>query len=556
MAKYKSYNMIRTGLILMCILYNFGAYSQSKKANTTKLDQPKLVVGIVVDQMRYDFLYRYYDRLSENGFKRLINGGVNCINNHYNYTPTNTGPGHATIYAGSPPAINGIAGNDWYERSLGKNIYCTQDSSVSGVGSTGEAGEMSPRNLKVTSIADQVKLASGNKSKIIGIALKDRGAILPAGHSADAAYWHDNGTGNFSSSTYYMEKLPQWVEDFNKLNYSEKYLNTTWETLYPINSYTQSDIDNQPFENTLKGEDKPIFPHKYIAGKKYKYDNIRTSPFGNTMTADFAVAAIKGEQLGKHSATDFLAVSFSSTDYIGHSFGPNSIESEDAYLRLDKDFEKLLNTLDAEVGKDNYLLFLTADHGICDVPGHSHYYKLPGKVLDKSIFYKKINDHLNAALGEGKYLIEYEDYQYFVNFDLLKEKKIEYKDFFEVFKAGMMSNEGIAQIIDLHNIGDAMFPNFFLNKIKNGINPKRSGDILVIQEPGWISSYTTGTSHGSLYEYDTHVPLIFYGWGLKPAEIVAPVEITDIAPTVAALLHILAPTGNIGNPIEGVVRQK
>ena len=336
--------MARSIILIACLLQLTILCGQNKKSVPSKLEQPKLVVGVVVDQMRYDFLYRYYDRLSENGLKRLINGGVNCLNNHYNYTPTNTGPGHATIYAGSPPAINGIAGNDWYDRAQGKNVYCTEDKTVEGVGSTGDAGMMSPRNLKVTSITDMVKLASGNKSKIIGIALKDRGAILPAGHSADAAYWFESANGTFSTSTYYMAKLPKWVDDFNKLNYSEKYLNSTWETLYPINTYYQSDIDDQPFENPLKGEVKPIFPHKYTAGSKAKYENIRTSPYGNTITADFAIAAIKGEQLGKHEVTDFLAVSFSSTDYIGHSFGPNSIESEDAYLRLDKDFENLLTT--------------------------------------------------------------------------------------------------------------------------------------------------------------------------------------------------------------------
>lgn len=549
--------MFRSVIILACFISAFTAlYAQNKKPASGKIDQPKLVVGIVVDQMRYDFLYRYYDRLSENGLKRIITGGVNCVNNHFNYTPTNTGPGHASVYSGAPPAISGIAGNDWYDRSLGRNVYCTEDKTVIGVGSTGNEGMMSPRNLKVTTIADQVKLASGYKSKVIGIALKDRGAILPVGQSADAAYWHDNATGNFATSTYYMEKLPTWVDEFNKMNYSELYMNSVWETLYPIASYTSSDKDDQAFENPLKGESKPVFPHKYIAGTKNKYDNIRTSPFGNTMTADFAVAAIKGEKLGKNGVTDFLAISFSSTDYIGHSFGPNSIESEDAYLRLDKDFEKILTTLDAELGKDNYLVFLTADHGICDIPGHSHFYKLPGKVLERDIFYKKINGYLDEKLGEGKYLIEYEDYQYFVDFDLLKEKKIDYNVFFDTFKAGMMQNEGIAQIIDLKNIGNAMFPDYFINKVKNGVNPKRSGDIMVIQEPGWISTYTTGTSHGSLYEYDTHVPLIFYGWGLKPKEVIAPVEITDIAPTIAALLHIMAPTGNMGKPIEEVVRQR
>lgn len=526
--------------------------------STSNNQQPKLVVGIVVDQMRYDFIYRYYDRLSDNGFKRLMRNGINCINNQYNYTPTYTGPGHASIYTGSTPAIHGITSNTWYDVQTDKSVYCTEDSTVTGVGSSGKPGMMSPRNLKATTITDQLKLATGNRSKIIGVALKDRGSILPAGHSANAAYWFDYQSGNFSTSTYYMNSLPQWVIDFNQLKFPEKYINSTWETLYPINTYAQSDIDNQPYEAPLYKDKLPVFPHKYSPEEKGSYNKLATSPYGSILTADFAIAALHGEQLGKGDVTDFLTISFSSTDYIGHAFGPNSIESEDAYLRLDLEIAKLLKALDEYVGKNNYLLFLTADHGICDIPGHSQYYKLPGKTVEKGAFTKKLNSFLNQTFPPGKYIKDFGSYQFVVDHNLLNKNNIRWEDFFDAIRMNLLQYDGVAQVVDLHHISQTMYPEFFINKIKNGINPKRSGDIFVILEPGWLTSSSTGTTHGSLYEYDSHVPLIFYGWGLPAKEITKTVHVTDIAPTLAALLHILAPSGTIGQPIPEVVdsRQK
>ncbi|HQN56481.1 MAG TPA: alkaline phosphatase family protein [Saprospiraceae bacterium] len=537
----------RVNFIILLTLLSCSLWSQTNK--NTEHEMPKLVVGIVVDQMRYDFLYRYYDRLGENGLKRLIRDGVNCINTHYNYTPTYTGPGHASIYTGSSPAVHGITSNTWYERNLAREVYCTEDNNVKGVGTDSPAGLESPRNMKSTSITDQLKLATGFRSKVIGVALKDRGSILPAGHSADAAYWYDAETGNFITSTYYRNELPQWALDFNAMQYSEKYLNSVWETLYPLETYVQSDTDNRDYEEPLKGEVLPVFPHKYIPGTKRRYDNIYASPFGSILTTDFALAALKGENLGKNKVTDFLAVSYSSTDYIGHGFGPNSIEVEDAYLRLDIEFEKLFNALDAQVGKGNYLVFLTADHGICDVPGHSEAHKLPGRILGSKILWDSLNEYLNKTFTPAKYLIKCSSYQYFIDYKQLKNKNISHKEFFDAVRTYLLKHEGIAEVIDLHNIGNTAYPELFINKIKNGINPKRSGDIFVMLEPGWLGSGKKGTTHGSLYEYDSHVPLIFYGWKLRPREVVTPVNITDIAPTLAAMLHILAPSGCIGTAI-------
>src|SRR6201996_7538512 len=290
---------------------------------TNILPRPKLVVGIVVDQMRWDYLYRFYERYQDNGFKRLLNEGFSCENTQVDYIPTFTAPGHTCIYTGSVPALHGIAGNDFIVQATGKSMYCTDDSTVTSVGATSIAGKMSPRNLLTTTVTDELRLATNFKSKVIGIALKDRGGILPAGHTANAAYWFDDKSGNWITSTYYMQELPQWVKDFNDQKLPETYLKTDWTPAYPIDSYVQSTPDISPrYEGKFKGTDTPSLPVKTSGLYKNNLGLIRSTPFGNTLTLDMAIAAINGEKLGQGDQTDFLAVSFSSTDYVGHQFGP------------------------------------------------------------------------------------------------------------------------------------------------------------------------------------------------------------------------------------------
>ena len=341
----------------------------AKKDFPASINRPKLVVGMVIDQMRWDYLYRYYSRYGSGGFKRLINEGFSAENTFIPYTPTYTACGHASIYTGSVPAINGIIGNDWYDPQLGRNVYCAEDTSVTSVGSTTMAGVMSPKNMLTTTITDELRLATNFQGKVIGISLKDRGSILPAGHSANAAYWFDGQTGDWITSTFYMTKLPTWVEDYNKIKLVNKFYEKNWPTLYPIETYTQSTADDKPYEGKARGEQSPVFPHplKLYAGKNFEM--IKSTPYGNTMTLDLAKLAILSEDLGKDNITDFLAVSCSSTDYVGHMYGPNSIEAEDTYLRLDKDLAEFFDYLDSKVGKGNYLFFLSADHGAAPVPG-------------------------------------------------------------------------------------------------------------------------------------------------------------------------------------------
>ncbi len=546
----------KISLFILFLFVTTSLSAQKKKKLSTENpfpEQPKLVVGIVVDQMRYDFLYRYSDKYSSGGFKRLMNEGFNCRNNHYDYAPTVTAAGHAAIFTGSIPAINGIIGNEWFNKKTGKIVYCVEDSSVRTIGSDSKAGLMSPKNLLVSTITDQLKIANNFQSKTIGIALKDRGSILPAGHTANAAFWFDSKNGAWITSSFYMNDLPKWVQDFNALKMPQKYMAEGWKTLLPIEQYTESTLDNQAYEAKLSGEKTPSFPHELAAQSGVNLlEVIRTTPFGNTLTKDFALAAIQNENLGKSPKTDFLTVSFSSPDYVGHAFGPNSIEIEDTYLRLDKDIAEILTSLDNTLGKGNYLVFLSADHGVADVPGFAQSQKLPAGVLDASVTSKEVKLALKNAFGEGDFIRAEDNSQIYLNDSLLKVKKLTYSEVHAVVRETLLKHDEIADVVDLHNLANSTLPDYQLNYVKNGFNPRRSGDIMTVLNPSWFTGRKQGTTHGTLYRYDTHVPLLFYGWKIKTGETTLRTNISDISPTVADLLNILEPNGSIGNVISGV----
>lgn len=526
-----------------------------RPATGQPLSQPKLVVGIVVDQMRYDYLYRYYNKFGTGGFRRMMDGGFNARNNHYHYAATYTGPGHAAIYTGSAPALNGIVGNDFYERNSGRLMYCAEDTTVSTVGNTGSAGKMSPRNLLVTTIGDQLKLATDGRAKVIGIALKDRGAILPAGHAADAAYWFDSKDGNFISSTFYQKELPQWVQAFNGRKLPEQFMSQKWEPTLPLNLYAESTVDDEPYESVFAGETKSVFPHTFaIQAGGSKYEPLRTSPFGDQITKEFALAALKGEQLGQRDVTDMLCVSFSSPDYVGHAFGTHAIETEDQYLRLDQQLADLLTQLDAAVGKGQWVAFLSADHGAVDAPGFSQQYRIPAGVRGYGDIGEAVKTTLAAAYGPGQWMLSYFNQQVYLNHALLVEKKIAMQDVYELLRATLLKQKAVVNVINLHNIGAEALPELQADLFRNVYHPNRSGDFYVMQAPGWIEGRSKGTTHGSSYNYDTHVPFLLYGWGIKPGQTLRRTHISDIAPTITALLHLLEPSGCIGDPVEEAIK--
>ncbi len=530
---------ILLGLLLFSSQFLF---AQNKSA------RPKLVVGIVVDQMRYDYLYRFANRYGENGLKRMMREGLNCQDNHYNYAPTVTAAGHASVYTGSVPAVHGIVGNEWMDRATGKKVYCTDDSTVTTVGTTGKTGFMSPKNLWTSTITDQLKISQNYQSKTIAIALKDRGAILPGGHTADAAYWYDSKEGRWITSSFYMKELPTWVQGFNSEERALKFTKLGWNTLYPIDTYRASAPDTGEFESKLAGEAAPVFPHSLQGGNPLEL--IRTSPYGNTLTKDFAIKAMLEEQLGKRGTTDFLAISFSSTDYVGHSFGPQSIELEDTYLRLDRDIAELLSFLDKQYGKDQVLVFLTADHAVAEVPGFIKSKKLPGGIFDRTKAVSDLKKALATAYGDVDLLIGEDNSQLHFNAATIKKMGIARADLFQVVRQSLEKQDGFADLIDLQSISQAAIINPYKNILQNGYNPARSGDFMLLLKPQWLIGYKTGTSHSTVYAYDTHVPLLFYGWKVKPQEISTRTEISDISTTLANWLNCMEPSGSIGKVIQ------
>lgn len=512
--------------------------------------KPKLVVGIVVDQMRQEYLYRFADRYSDGGFKRMMKEGFMMKNGHYNYIPTYTGPGHASVYTGTTPATHGIIGNDWYVRSLDKMIYCAEDSTVVNVAGSARNGKISPRNLFVTTITDELRIASQKRSKVVGVAIKDRGAALPAGHLGDA-YWYDTETGEFMTSTYYMEKLPSWVSNFNAKKLPDSYLNQTWNTLYPISTYTQSMEDDNKFEGILNGKDSPTFPYdlKALRAKNGNYGLLPGVPFGNSLTLDFAIAALEGEQLGMGDETDFLALSFSTPDYVGHRFGPQSKEIEDTYLRLDQDIERLLNYLDKTYGAGEYVTFLTADHAVAEVATHMASQNVPAGNLRTSVVGTELLNYISAKYGEGDWISNSSNLQLFLNQELISEKGLNREDFENEIAQFLLQFEGVKEVFTGTAMRTRGFNKGRADLLQMGYNHKASGDILLVLEPGWLTGGSTGTSHGTGYTYDTHVPILFFGWNVPAGESSRYATITDIAPTLSMMLNIKLPNGATGQPI-------
>ena len=543
-------------LLLLLLFVSNTLFSQVSKSVSNPVKRPKLIVGIVVDQMRWDYLYRYYDRYAANGgFKRMINQGFSCENTFINYVPTVTACGHACLYTGSVPAIHGIAGNEWYDPKSEQIVYCASDNSVDGVGTNSAAGKMSPRNMLTSTITDELRLATNFRSKVIAVSFKDRGAILPGGHSANAAYWYDGATGNFISSTYYMQTLPQWVTDFNNKKYPDEYFKKGWNTLYPISTYVQSTSDEQPWEGHPLGEEQKGFPYKldkFIGSTNY--GALISTSHGNTFTKQMAIAAIEGEQLGKNSITDFLAVSFSSADYIGHAFGPNSIEAEDGFLTLDRDLGDLFNYLDNKIGKNQYLVFLSADHGAAHAGGFSQNFKVPGGYVQYGLLEKGVDSVLRKQFGNYKFLAASDNFQLYLDQQLIDSLKLNRSEMYRSVVNYLLDQPYIENAFASEDVMKISLQEHIRKQVVNGYNKLRSGDIFYYFSPGYMSGGTTGTSHGAWNPYDSHIPLLWYGWNVKPGKTNREVHMTDAAPTIAAMLRLQMPSGCIGSVIEEVFK--
>ena len=523
--------------------------ASAQQSNAAAIERPKLVVGIVVDQMRWDYLYRYQKRYTDGGFKRLLGEGFSCENTMIPYVPSVTAIGHTCIYTGSVPSIHGITGNNFVKE--GKKVYCTDDDSVKPVGTTSVAALMSPRNLWVSTIGDEMKIASNGRAKVVGVALKDRASILPAGHNPNGAFWFDDQTGCFITSSYYMDHLPKWVEAFNDKRLPEQYLSQKWNTLYPKNTYTESTTDENEYENGIREGVKATLPLNLPElYKKYGYGIIRNTPFGNSLTLDMAKAAIDGEQLGADDETDLLTVSCSSTDYIGHQVGTHAIETEDTYLRLDKAIADFLAYLDSKVGKGNYLVFLSADHGAMNNAAFLQDRRIPAGSWDASATAKKLNHVLAKEYPEAGDIVKtVMNYQVFFNRDVIKSKQLDFDNIKQTVVNVLKEDPSVLYACDMAKASTESIPEEVKFRIINGYNRERSGDVVIILKPNFYAHGMKGTDHGAWNSYDTHIPLVFMGWGIKHGATTKQTFMTDIAPTIAAMLHVQAPNGCVGKAI-------
>ncbi len=538
--------MPRSLFVVIFFLFSSVAFAQQKSTSVSSPAAPKIIVGIVIDQMRWDYLYRYNSRYSKGGFKRLMQSGYSFNSTYMPVVPSYTAVGHSTIYTGSVPAITGIVGNNWWEKSIMANMYCTSDSTVQSVGGSDYAGRMSPRNMWATTITDELRLSTNFQSKVIGISLKDRGAILPAGHSANAAYWFDEKEGKMITSSYYMNALPSWVNAFNAKDEPSSLMQNDWNTMYPISTYTQSSKDNNAFESPIPGMSSPVFPYKTSTLTTGKYSSFKYTPFAATYTFDFAKTTIDNEAMGKGKVPDFLAVSVSSTDYVGHSYGPNSIEMEDTYLRLDKDIENFLTYLDGKFGIGNYIVFLTADHGAAHIPAYLNEHKIPAGTYSEFNLEKELNDAIKEKFGIEKAIPNAQNYQVYLDDAAIQKSGKnagEIKDF--IIKL-LIAKPYITTAYATAEMYKAIIPESIYSKLVNGFETSRSGDIQFLLKPGYFDGGLKGTTHGLWNPYDTHIPLLFFGWHIRAGNTFRETYMTDIAPTIASLLHIQPPNGCVG----------
>ncbi|MFN0037005.1 MAG: alkaline phosphatase family protein [Saprospiraceae bacterium] len=536
------------------------AYSQK-----TTPAKPKIIVGIVVDQMRYDYLYRYQSHYGSGGFNRLLEGGFSCENARFNYMPTYTGPGHAAIYTGTTPSLNGIIGNNWWDSALRERRYCTTDKRHRPVGGSNktalDVGQQSPALLLSSTITDELRLSNNLRSKVAAVCLKDRGSILPAGHIPDACFWFDDASGNWVSSDYYYPDtmlFPQWVRDYNALRWPDTFMSRPWQRGHEP---TQS-VDDWNYVGSYGPIKTAGLPHNFSGSRKeYGYNALRFTPFGNTMVTDFAIKTIEGMDLGADEWPDFLCLSYSATDYCAHQFGIHAEETEDMYVRMDQELARLIEYLDGKFGKNNVLLFLTADHGGAETPAHMNDLRIPAGVFRESKLKGNLEKTLRQTFGlrdKDTLIANIENQQIWFNPDVMSNFNLMPEDVSIVVENQMRDSAGVYDVFTRQELErlPAEYP--FVAELRRGIHPRRSGDILYLLDPAWHADDRSfakgGTTHGSSYAYDTHVPLLWYGWRIQPGETHAPVSITDIAPTLAAMLRIMEPNATTGKIIEELMR--
>jgi hypothetical protein len=555
----KKCNVLLRGSVFLILLISFfsgvsgqGAYLPPEK--------PRLVIGIVVEQLRYDHIERFRDRFCDNGIKRLINEGSYFKNASFEYMLTQSSPGHATISTGAEPSYHGIPSDSWYVPLKNELIYSTKDAAVNPVGGSFESGLHSPVNLQASTFSDELKMATNQQAKVFSVGMKESSAILSAGHAANGAYWFDNTTGTWMSSSYYLDSLPGWVTDFNALNQAESYLNNSWELFRSAEVYSDCLPDSNKFEAGFKSLN--YFPYdlkkirsKEVTGPKDNFSLLRETPFANSLTTRFAMRLIDREKLGKDDVTDYLSICYSATDFIGHRFGPSSVEMGDAILRLDDEIRYLLTYLNDSIGKKNILIYFTSSHGISEIPSVLEHNRIPSGYFRQNQAVQLLRSYMNAVYGEGDWIKGYSERQVFLNRTLIEDARLPPDEVQKKVARFLVQFSGVAAAYPYSAFESNDFGNGNLKRIMNNFNPQRSGDVIITLNPGWVEKEGDyATNHNSPYECDSHVPLIWYGWAINRENVTRKVNMADIAATLSSLCKVPYPNACTGQPIIELLR--
>jgi len=518
-------------------------------------EQPMLVVGIIVSEMRYEYLNRYWDMFSEGGFKKLVSTGTVFRNAHHDYLLAESGAGYASIATGAYPDVHGIVANFWYERLKENTKYCIGDDNIQTIGGNYESGKYSPSNLLALNTSDQLKLSSNFASKVFSVSLDPVGAVISGGHTADAAYWYDNYSGKWITSSYYCDSLPQWVNEFNSKDIAGIYLSRTWETKLPIDKYLNNFTKNQQEKgfSGIKGFPYDLNLISMISKKERNYSVLKETPFGNTYTKDMAISIIINEELGKNLNTDWLNVCFSGTSYAGKNFMPLSVEMQDLYLRLDEDIAHFLSFLDENIGLKNVLIFFTAENAIANEPSYLQEHKMPGGYFNYNSAISLLTTYLNVIYGTGDWVKFYYSQQIYLNRELIEDSRLSLAEFQDRVARFMVQFEGVSSALTAENLMTNNYTHGIFEKMQKNYHQERSGDIILGLSPGWIEKGIERATASS-FRYDTHIPLVFYGWKTGRSVITRDVSVTDIAPTLAVLLNISRPQSAQGKVIEELIR--
>ncbi len=519
--------------------------------------KPKLIVGITISGMQYDYLSVYWDKFSEGGFRKMATTGANCKNARYNYLITDPSAGFASIATGTRPSEHGIISDYWYSRISNEIINSIEDGEQTTVGGSYGSGNYSPRALHSRTFSDELRVKSRFKSRSLGVSMDPQAAVMMSGHTATAAYWLDPEHATWVTSSFYMDSLPGWLNEFNQKNYRDLYLDRSWETLHPIAEYEESMLDNNPYESGINGQ--ITFPYDLakisnVGRDKKDYSVLMTTPWGNTFTKDMAIASIINEELGQRGNTDMINIGFNATKFLADHYSTWSVETEDMYLRLDEDIAHLLKFLDEQIGMENVLVYLTADNAIAVDPRYLKASRIPSGFFNYRTSVSLLKSYLNAIYGRGEWVTFYYAQQIYLNRQLIEDSNLSLEDVQDRVARFMVQMGGVSNAVQAYVLKQNNFTEGMLRKIQNSYYPKRSGDVILYLTPGWVEHSSVAGGLYTEFRYGPHVPLIFYGWKINRVTIPYRVSPIDIAPSIASFMEISMPDNATGVVIPDLVK--